>query len=80
MQVFCKFGADISFCRERFTTQPVLPTIGLRAIVPMVIVRKVIALGDIFAGAAIFCGFTPRVGGILDRDNRTLGCVGISGS
>jgi hypothetical protein len=54
MQVFRKFGADISFCREWLTTEPVPPTIGLRAIVPMVIVPKGIALEDIFSVAAIF--------------------------
>ena len=72
MQVFRKFGADISFCRECFTTEPVPPTIGLRAIVPMVIVRKDIVLGNIFAGAAIFRGRMLRIRCILYRHNRTL--------
>jgi thioester reductase-like protein len=54
MWAFRKSGADISLCREWFTTRPVQSTIGLRAIVPMVIVRKGIVLGDSFAGAANF--------------------------
>ena len=77
MQVFRKFGADISLCRGWFTTEPVQPTIGLRAIVPLVIVRKDIVLRDIFAGAAIFRGRTPRFGCILHRHNQTLFCVEI---
>jgi hypothetical protein len=75
MQVFRKFGADISLCRGWFTTEPVQPTIGLRAIVPMVIVRKDVVLENIFTGAAIFRMRTRRIGCILHRHNRTLVCV-----
>jgi hypothetical protein len=77
MQAFRNSGADIAPGREWFTTQPVRSTIGLRAIVPMVIVRKGIVLGDIFAGATIFREGTLRVGCTLHRHNRTLVCVEI---
>ena len=41
--------------------QPVQSTIGLRAIVPMVIVRKGIVLEGIFVGAAFFLrAYTSR--------------------
>jgi hypothetical protein len=75
MQVFRKFGADISLCREWFTTEPVQPTIGLRAIVLRVIVRKGIVPENIFAGAAIFRGPTRCIRCILHRHNRTSACV-----
>jgi hypothetical protein len=62
MKAFRKSDADISLCREWFTTRPEQSTIGLTAIVPMVIVRKGIVLWDIFAGRKIFRGRILRVG------------------